>query len=329
MNMQKPQKFIWKKQGKIFAPDGRYEWMQSHAQNPSVLILKDRLRVYFTCRPQKDANGNVAAITTFVDLEKDNPGTVLHIHDRPVLSYGDLGTFDQFGVMPGAVVQIDNDVWLYYVGWMRCQGAPYNHAIGLAVSKDNGVTFSRMGRGPLFGRTLREPFLQNSPYVLQEDGLFHMWYSSGIDWLEQEPGVESIYVLMHATSHDGINWERESIPCLEYKVEHECQTNPTVIKIDDKYHMWFCYRYGFNFRNDERGYRIGYAWSDNLISWHREDELGELPLSSEGWDSQMVCYPCVVHVNDKYYMFYSGNYFGRDGFGYAVGIREDSNNEQR
>lgn len=325
--METQRKFIWKKHGKIFSPDVRYEWMYSHAQNPSVLILEDRLRVYFTCRPKKDVNGNVTAVTTFVDLNKEDPGEVLYVHDRPILSFGDVGTFDQFGFMPGAVVKVKNEVWLYYVGWMRCQGAPYNHAIGLAVSKDDGLTFNRMGRGPLFGRILKEPFLQNSPYVFQENGLFHMWYSSGIDWLEYEQRMESIYVLMHATSKDGINWERESVPSVAYKVEYECQTNPSVIKIGNKYHMWFCYRHGINFRNDERGYRIGYAWSDDLMNWHRDDDLGELQVSDEGWDSQMVCYPCVVHLNNKYYMFYSGNYFGRDGFGYAVGSWEDQDNE--
>jgi len=300
MTIEKPKKFIWKKQGRIFVPDNRYEWMYSHAQNPSVLILEDRLRVYFTCRPKKDASGNVASVTTFVDLNKDNPGETLYVHDRPILSFGGIGAFDQFGVMPGAVINVKNEVWLYYVGWMRCQGAPYTHAIGLAVSKDNGITFNRLGRGPLFGRTLQEPFLQNSPYVLQEDGCFHMWYSSGTDWTEYEQRIESIYVLMHATSRDGINWERESVPCI---------------------------RHGINFRNDERGYRIGYAWSDDLTNWHRDDELGELQPSKDGWDSQMVAYPCVVHVDNKYYMFYSGNYFGRDGFGYAVGFGEGGNHE--
>src|SRR5271157_6606670 len=104
--MEKKEKFIWKKQGKIFAPNNRYEWMYSHAQNPSVLILEDRLRVYFTCRPKKDANGNVSAVTTFVDLNKEYPGEVMHVHDQPILSFGDIGTFDQFGFIPGAVINV-------------------------------------------------------------------------------------------------------------------------------------------------------------------------------------------------------------------------------
>jgi predicted GH43/DUF377 family glycosyl hydrolase len=310
--------FTWGKKGLIFAPDGRYEWMQSHAQNPSVLVLEDRLRVYFSCRPKKDKDGNVRAVTTFVDLDKQNPGKVMYIHDRPILSLGDVGTFDQFGVMPGAVLKIGSEVWLYYVGWVRCEGVPYNHAIGMAVSDDDGVTFKRLGSGPLFGRTVNEPFLQNSPYVYRQEKNFHMWYSSGIKWIEYEGRMESIYVLMHATSQNGIHWERKSVPCVPYIVDAECQTNPSVITIGDRYHMWFCYRCGLDFRNAERGYRIGYAWSDDLVTWHRDDAVGELLPSEEGWDSQMVCYPCVVNLDGNVLMFYSGNYFGRDGFGYAV-----------
>jgi hypothetical protein len=311
-------KFEWAKQGLIFAPDGRYEWMQSHAQNPSVLLVEDRLRVYFTCRGQKDETGRYTAVTTFVELDRRDPRRVLYVHDRPLLPLGGVGTFDQFGVMPGCVVRVGREVWLYYVGWLRCEGAPYNHAIGLAISQDDGVTFRRLGRGPLFGRTVAEPFLQNSPYVLRRADGFHMWYSSGIEWLEHEGRMESIYVLMHATSPDGIRWERESVPCVPYIVAAECQTNPSVIELDGRFHMWFCYRRGVDFRNAEGGYRIGYAWSDDLINWHRDDSLGELPPSQAGWDAQMVCYPCVVAMDGRLCMFYSGNYFGRDGFGYAV-----------
>jgi len=311
-------RFRWEKKGLIFSPDGRYDWMQSYAQNPSVLVLDDRLRVYFTCRAKRDEAGNFAAVATFVDLERANPGKVTYVHDRPILPFGGPGTFDQFGVMPGCVLPVADEVWLYYVGWMRTQGAPYTHAIGLATSHDGGANFRKRGQGPLFGRTVNEPFLQNSPYVTTYDDLFHMWYSSGIEWVEQDGRLESVYVIMHASSGDGVEWNREGKSCVPTKVEAECQTNPCVARFGDRWYMWFCYRCGVNFRNAQRGYRIGCAWSDDLINWQREDALGALEPSEKGWDSEMVCYPCVVSVDGNTYMFYSGNYFGRDGFGYAI-----------
>src|SRR6267378_1231744 len=311
------QRFLWDKKGLIFVPDGRYEWMQSYAQNPSVLILGDRLRIYFTCRPNRDSTGNFASLTTFVDVDKRNPGDILRVHDRPVIPLGGLGAFDQFGVMPGSVLRVADEVWLYYVGWSRCLGVPYNHAIGLAISRDGGTVFQRLGEGPIIGQSLKEPFIQNSPFVTRYEDTYHMWYSTGTRWIENDGRKESIYVIVHATSADGIEWRREATPCIPFRVADECQTNPSVIECEGRYHMWFCYRWGVDFRNAERGYRIGYAWSSDLQTWHRDDEIGALGPSGEGWDAQMVCYPRVVRTDGTTYMFYSGNYFGRDGFGYA------------
>jgi predicted GH43/DUF377 family glycosyl hydrolase len=304
--------------GRIFSPDGRYPWMHSHAQNPSVLVLEDRVRVYFNCRAAKGTDGNTVAQASFVDLARDDPGRVIAVNDRPVLPLGELGTFDQFGVMIGNVVAVGSEVWAYYVGWSRCQGVPYHHAIGLAISHDGGSTFARFARGPIIGRSPAEPFIQNSPFVTIIDGAFHMWYSSGTAWIDRSTSAESVYVLMHATSVDGIRWERTGVACMPMRVEHECQTNPCVLKVGDRFHMWFCYRHGLDFRNASRGYRIGHAWSDDLETWHRNDAAGELAPSAEGWDSEMVCYPCAFELDGRLRLFYSGNHFGREGFGHAV-----------
>jgi hypothetical protein len=310
-------RLAWEKKGRIFVPDGRYEWMQSYAQCPTVLVLEDRLRIYFSCRPRPDSRGRYAAVTSFLEVARDDPGRVLSVHDRPILPLGGLGAFDQFGLMPGCVLRVRREVWLYYVGWMRCEGVPYDASIGLAVSADEGVTFRRAGRGPVFGRTLTEPFLHGSAYVVVREGVFHAWYVCGTDWIEVDGRAEPLYVIAHATSPDGLTWRGDGRPCLPEKVDQECQASPTLLERGGRFHMWFSYRWGTDFRQASRGYRIGYAWSSDLETWHREDEAGTLDPSPEGWDSEMVCYPCVVEVGDRVYLFYSGNHFGRDGFGYA------------
>lgn len=310
--------FNWRKRGRIFASTGQYSWMMSHNQNPCALVLADRIRVYFTCRPAADQRGYFASVTSFVDVDRDDPQKVLYVHDRPVLELGGLGAFDQFGVMPGAVLTVGDEVWMYYVGWMRCEGAPYTHAIGLAISTDGGVHFRRYAEGPLFGRSPAEPFLQNSPTVVIIADRFHMWYSSGIKWLMHEDRPESVYVLMHATSSDGIHWQREEVPCVAVNDPEECQTNPSVLELNGVYHLWFCHRQGRNFRNRAGGYRIGYATSADLMRWDRQDSASPLEPSTTGWDSEMVCYPYVFPYGDELWMLYSGNHFGRDGFGLAT-----------
>lgn len=308
----------WKKIGRIFVSDGRFPWMDSHNQNPAVLVLGDRLRVYFNCRGVAGTDGMTTAFATFVDLDRADPRRVLYVHDAPILPLGGIGTFDQFGVMAGSVLAVGDQVWIYYVGWNRALGVPYNHAIGLAISDDSGKTFRRFALGPIVSRTPAEPFIQNSPFVAQSDGVFRMWYSSGMRWIEENGRLESIYVILQAQSQDGKSWQRDGVPCIPAVLEHECQTNPTVVRIGNRSHMWFCYRHGLDFRNAGRGYRIGHAWSDDERTWHRDDTVANLLPSATGWDCEMVCYPCVLDIDGVLTMFYSGNHFGRDGFGYAV-----------
>lgn len=291
--------------------------MQTHNQNPCALVMEDRIRVYFTCRPGPDARGYFNSVISFVEIDRDDPQKVLLVHDRPLLAAGGLGAFDQFGTMPGAVLRVGDEVWMYYVGWMRCEGAPYSHAIGLAISNDGGVTFRRYADGPIIARTPGEPFLQNSPTVAIITGKFHMWYSSGIRWVIHDGRPESIYVLMQAVSDDGINWVREGVPCVTGLTPDECQTNPSVLEMNGLCHLWFCHRWGTNFRNKEGGYRIGYATSVDMVHWQRQDSLSPLEPSESGWDSEMVCYPFVFPHRDELWMLYSGNHFGRDGFGLA------------
>ena len=99
----------------------------------------------------------------------------------------------------------------------------------------------------------------------------------------------------------------------------EGQALPTVIRIDGRWHMYFCYREATDFRrNPQRAYRIGYAWSDDGNDWVRDDESAGIARPGTGWDSEMQCYPHVFECDGRIYMLYNGNAFGRYGFGIAV-----------
>lgn len=306
----------WRKLGHVFTPDPD-SWMHSYSQVPTPVLLEDRIRVFFGCRPRHGLDELPISQIGFVDLDRDEPLRVIETSTQPVLDLGEPGTFDEFGLHPLSAVRRDNQIWLYYVGWTRMTSVPFNRAIGLAISENNGLSFHRVGRGPVVGATLNEPYLQQGPTVRKIGDTWHMWYLSGTDWIEHDGRFEAIYQMMHATSDDGINWNRNGIPCLPTVVENECQAGQGIIERDGTFHMWFSFRPGIEFRNAERGYRMGYAKSQDLETWVRDDELAGIDVSQSGWDSEMVCYPNIVEFNGRSIMFYCGNYFGRDGFGCA------------
>jgi hypothetical protein len=312
--------FKWKKQGRIFNPQEvkNRGWMREFAQAPDVLIFDKFIRVYFACRPPRDENGQYVSYSAFVDLNRYNLFEILNISENPILQLGERGTFDEFGTYPTSVVRFGDDILAYYAGWTRCESVPFNVAIGHAISHDNGETFTKLGNGPVLSYNIHEPLILSGPKIRKFNNRWYLWYIAGKKWLENNGKPEPVYKIRMASSSDGINWERNYKDLIKDKLEeNECQASPDVFFYNNKYHMFFCYRYSLDYRCKERGYRIGYAFSDDMINWFRDDTKVGVDISEEGWDSEMICYPHVFELDNKIYMLYIGNQVGRFGFGLA------------
>src|SRR5262249_3337116 len=148
---------------------------------------------------------------------------------------------------------------------------PYVNSTGLAISDDGGETFRKISDGPILGKSLRDPFSATSPAVLKDQDDWHMWYCSGTDWLEVAGKQEHTYDIKHATSSNGVDWSPSGSVAIAQRTPDEALTRPFVIPSRDGFHMWFCYRGSRNFRDGEDSYRIGYARSEDLRRWRRND----------------------------------------------------------
>lgn len=71
-------------------------------------------------------------------------------------------------------------------------------------------------------------------------------------------------------------------------------------------------------------YDIRYTESTDGISWIRMDNKAVLLQFDSGWDSHMACYPAILEIEDKTYMFYDGNGMGETGFGYVELIENET-----
>ena len=141
--------FNWHKLGKIFDPTAYPDrsWLKEFAQGPASLVFENFVRIYFSCRPAPDANGAYVSNSAWVDLDRRDLRKILRVADTPVLSRGGCGEFDEFGVYPVSPIRNADKVWLYYGGWTRCESVPFNVAIGLATSRNEGATFESACRG--------------------------------------------------------------------------------------------------------------------------------------------------------------------------------------
>lgn len=313
--------FKWKKLGRIFDPTQlkNVDYIEEFAQAPATLIFKDFVRVYFSCRPKADANGQYVSYSSYVDLDRKNLFNILRFSEKPILPLGDLGTFDEFGTYPVSVIQRENEYWVYYAGWTRCESVPFNVAIGVGISNDDGKSFTKIGSGPILSYSSEEPFILSGPKIRYFNKKYFLFYISGKKWILDNGKPEPVYRIRMASSKDGINWTKHNEDLIKTKLEiDEAQASPDVFYENGKYHMFFCYRHSKGYRSKEFGYRIGYAFSDNLEEWIRDDENVGIDVSEEGWDSEMISYPHVFKLDGKTYMMYLGNEVGRYGFGLAI-----------
>jgi hypothetical protein len=306
----------WMKKGLIYKPSGQNWWNRTHASVPTVDSTDQKIwRIYFGTRDEMNRNR-----ISYITVEAGNPTHVLYEHDAPVLDLGNLGTFDDCGVMPSWILDYDGKKYLYYIGWTVRSTIPYHNSIGLAISKDNGYTFERFSEGPVFGETYVEPFFTATSCVLVDAGVWKNWYLSCTGWTRVDGRAEPRYHIKYAESKDGINWDRRGLVAIDYKSDSEAGiVRASVLKENGSYRMWYSYRGGIDYRsNPKTSYRIGYAESTDGVSWTRMDDSVGIDVSSEGWDSEMIEYPHVIEHHGVRYMFYNGNKFGHSGFGYAL-----------
>ena len=297
----------WQKLGLIVAPDPELKWMSTFTGASFALPTEESetFDLYITGRDEANRS-HIGKIK----IQIRDTIRVLEKSPHPVFSPGELGAFDENGVSYPAMVRTNDSIYMYYVGWMPTQLAPFQNHTGLARCPVGTDDFTRVSRAPILPRTNDEPFCTGSVCVLKESEQWRMWYTVWKRWGSEPEDHKHYYVIRHAYSSNGIDWVRGEHNCIDYKNDGEYAIGkPSVIKQNGIYHMWYVYR--------GEAYRIGYAHSEDGIYWNRRDELAGIELSEEGWDSKSICYPHVIERNDHLLMFYCGNEYGKDGLGVA------------
>jgi hypothetical protein len=291
---------MWTKHGNIFE--------EHHAQLPVVDIYNDFYKIYYSTR---DHDGK--SIPKWVKIEKKT-FNVIEYSELRILALGKPGMFDHYGVMPTDIVTLeDGTKYLYYIGWSLRKDVPFHNTLGLAISKDDGITWKKISDGPIFNSSYLEPGFIGTAKVFKEDDGWQMYYLSCREWIESDNHLEPTYDIKLATSDNGIDWipKNQTIISLE---ENEGGI-ASFQKINNK--AWFSVRGKVYYRNNSKeSYKIKTAI---LVggNWIRDKNI-DLDISPEGWDSEMVAYPYIIKENNNLIMFYNGNDFGKTGIGYAT-----------
>lgn len=281
--------------------------MFSHANYPVADYLgSDLFKIFFSCRNKT----NVSSIG-FVIININQPQNILDISQKPVLSPGKIGLFDDSGVSIGSLISIGNRKYMYYFGWNLCLTIPWRNSIGLAVQEE-GEKFQKFSRVPILDRSEIDPFSIGYPWVIKDNDIFKMWYCSNLSCQVDSSTLQYTYeyTVKYAESLDGIHWKRKDKIVLPLSPNECAISRPCVIKQGNLFKMWYSYK--------KKAYKIGYAESNNGIDWIRLDRKVGIEPSESGWDAEMIAYPSIFEYSQQPYMLYNGKDFGAAGFGIAI-----------
>lgn len=303
----------WKKLGQLYVPTKteRHPKLLSHAANPLPVRLEgDIYRIYFSGRDVYNRS-SVGAVD--VDIAKRK---VVTEHYQPFFEHGPKNSFFADGVSIGNCYTVGETQYMLFMGWQNPASGHWRGDIGrLIVRSDLNIQLD--SEIPLMSSEDTDPLSLSYPWVMPNyDGGYSMWYGSTKAW--DAGNGEMLHVINYASSDDGHHWTRQGL-AIPYELgKAQAFSRPTVHKsVSGCYEMWFSYRSG----NGET-YRIGYAVSKEGSSWELALNDCCIEVSPSGWDSEMIEYPFVFDHDDRRYMLYNGNGYGKTGFGLAELVHE-------
>jgi predicted GH43/DUF377 family glycosyl hydrolase len=214
---------------------------------------------------------------------------------NPVLT-GQPGTWYAYTTMNSVLYNADSS---RYEMWFTAGAQiPFPYTIGFAKSVD-GISWDVYSIDPVLSPAAGEwdAYAVLAPYVLRENGQYKMWYTGCAT-------SQLLYKIGYATSLDGINWTKHPNPVFEPgpgSWESGSVAYPCIMSYSNGYKMW--YGGGSNSWSETA---IGYATSPDGINWERYFWNPILFSGSTGQWDHLLFGPRVLEIDNRYYMFYSG-----------------------
>jgi len=279
------------------------DWDDVAVGSPTIIYDGTLYHMWYNGNDGSNTNIGYARSTDKINWDK---------HPTPVLEHGPNGSWDDLNLLHPTVYFDGTTYHMWYTGNNGSYGQ-----IGYATSPDS-INWSKYSKNPVL--TLGEPGSWddqsiNGPEVLFIDSVFHMWYG-GFDGSHEQIG--------HATSYDGITWEKDTLnPVLKVggagSWDNASVSQLSVLFDGTNFHMW--YGGGPDF-----GWRIGYAYSEDGRIWHKAGKYNPVlgPGLAGDWDGKYVGYHTVCFNSDStgFDMWYTGakstGYVGDIGYATAL-----------
>ena len=235
--------------------------------------------------------------TTMIDVDTSiSPGNVSLVpsiadwtraQGNPVFDLGSGADWDSESVGKPSVMKIGTGYRMWFGGWNGTVSS-----IGMAGSNE-GLIWRKLDSNPvLLPDAIWEGSAVEMVHVIEVDGEYNMWYSSGSE-------------IGFAESSDGLSWTKASgnpvlTPGQPGEWDDAGVRDSAVLYENGIFKMWYA---GY----DGSNHRLGYAESNDGRIWTKSLLNPVLDPGPAAWDSLFVWDPFVLNLTGTFHMWYMGS----------------------
>lgn len=257
---------------------------------------------------------------------------------NPVLDINsDTSKFDADGIETPTVIKdlnapVNERYKLWYAG-RKARCLPVNdHKFGYAYSS-NGINWTKYSGNPILVPGNNSDWYNtfiSSPSVILENGIYKMWFTAPDLVINSQP-TDGKGNIGYATSVNGTSWTVHPSPVLiagdQNNWDSASIAEPSVIKINGGYHMFYSALDKWTIEN----FQVGYATSSDGLNWTKSMQNPVLKIgSSSQWDDYWASHPGVIYdqLSSKFKMWYTGRdtatITSLNGYHWDIGYAESS-----
>ena len=161
----------------------------------------------------------------------------------------------------------------------------------------------------IVGKSDKIKLLANGPAIIKAPGNApQIAFASGDEWVFHEDKWEIVYTIK--LTDFPIN-PLNKVDKIRKQDDGLCENAPYAFSHLGKTYLIYSLRPSLNFRG-HNGYQL---YCGELINGTIVDEEPITFDVKESWFSEMQCYASVYQSEEETYLLFSGNFFGRVGFG--------------
>lgn len=276
----------------------------SHLANPTPFYLGGNIvRIFFSSRNLKNKAG-----ITFIDLDIDRFELLNNKLNILFKAEGYTNTYFRDGISLGNIFSHKMRYFLSFMGWDISSKSPWEGRVGIAEIDPFSPSLLYISDTPIIETFEHVDSSLSYPMVRAINDELHIWYGNT---LKKDAGNGDMLHTIHLSILKSDNSLEHKGQVIDYEIgKSQAFSRPTILEHNGTLNMLY------SVRGISTNYRIKRVVSNDGFTWEKADF--QLIGTNHLGEQEMQCYPYLITIADKVFLFYNGNEYGRSGMGIAI-----------